>query len=533
MRRIALPLAALAVLGTGFAAYGAATDSAPSYRTVVARVADVEQVLDLSGTIEPSGRSELAFGTDGRVAAVRTAVGRTVRQGDVIAVLDRASLRAAVDRATADLASAKARLAADRSAQTAEVAATPDTGAATPDTGAGGASGGGGASPSPSPSPALAQLAQQQDAVLAAQTAASTALATSTAALATQQEACAATETPEPSATESTESTEAPASPDSPVSDGCAAALAAVQSAQASTAEAQKSLQTALLALGKTLTAAAAPTSTPTATPAPTRTPVTETPASETPASETPTRSVTAATLADDQASIDRARADLTQARADLRAAVVRAPADGTVTALSVAPGDQAAAGDTVATVVAPGVTTVTLEVTKDQAAQLEAGTPVAVTPAGASDALDGTISRVAHLATTADDSGAGGGGSTDPTYAVQVTLDERDLALPDGLPASVAVVVGEADNAVTVPASALSNGTVQVLRDGKAERVPVTTGVVGSTDVEVVDGLDAGTRVVLADLDAEVPSSDSPQGGFGGGGFRISGPAGGMMPAR
>lgn len=526
VRRIALPLAALAVLGTGFAAYGAATDSAPSYRTVVARVADVEQVLDLSGTIEPSGRSELAFGTDGRVAAVRTAVGRTVRQGDVIAVLDRASLRAAVDRATADLASAKARLAADRSAQTAEVAATPDTGAATPDTGAGGASGGGGASPSPSPSPALAQLAQQQDAVLAAQTAASTALATSTAALATQQEACAATETPEPSATESTE---APASPDSPVSDGCAAALAAVQSAQASTAEAQKSLQTALLALGKTLTAATAaatatadtPTSTPTATPTPTRTPV---PA--TPASETPTRSVTAATLADDQASIDRARADLTQARADLRAAVVRAPADGTVTALSVAPGDQVAAGDTVATVVAPGVTTVTLQVTKDQAAQLEAGTPVAVTPAGASDPLDGTISRVAHLATAADD-------STDPTYAVQVTLDERDLALPDGLPASVAVVVGEADDAVTVPASALSNGTVQVLRDGKAERVPVTTGVVGSTDAEVVDGLDAGTRVVLADLDAEVPSSDSPQGGFGGGGFRISGPAGGMMPAR
>ncbi|KAB2811569.1 efflux RND transporter periplasmic adaptor subunit [Pimelobacter simplex] len=517
MRRIALPLAALAVLGTGFAAYGAATDSAPSYRTVVARVADVEQVLDLSGTIEPSGRSELAFGTDGRVAAVRTAVGRTVRQGDVIAVLDRASLRAAVDRATADLASAKARLAADRSAQTAEVAATPDTGAATPDTGAG-SGGGGGASPSPSP--ALAQLAQQQDAVLAAQTAASTALATSTAALATQQEACAATETPEPSATESTESTEAPASPDSPVSDGCAAALAAVQSAQASTAEAQKSLQTALLALGKTLT-----TATPTAD-TPTSTPVTETPASETPASETPTRSVTAATLADDQASIDRARADLTQARADLRAAVVRAPADGTVTALSVASGDQVTAGDTVATVVAPGVTTVTLEVTEDQAAQLEAGTPVAVTPAGASDPLDGTISRVAHLATTAD-------GSTDPTYAVQVTLDERDLALPDGLPASVAVVVGEADDAVTVPASALSNGTVQVLRDGKAERVPVTTGVVGSTEVEVVDGLDAGTRVVLADLDAEVPSSDSPQGGFGGGGFRISGPAGGMMPAR
>lgn len=523
-RRVALPLAALAVLGTGWAAYGATTDSAPSYRTAVARVADVEQVLDLSGTIEPSGRSDLAFGTDGRVAAVRTAVGRSVQQGDVVAVLDRTSLRAAVDRATADLAAAKARLAEDRGAQTSAVA---DTGTGT-DTGTGASSKGTKGSGTPSPSPAMAQLAAQQDAVLAAQTAASTALATSAAALATQQEACAAPDSPDgPDATETPEAT---GTPESPVSDACAAALAAVQSAQADTAEAQKSLQTALLALGKTLATAAATPATPT-------TPATPAASKTTPTPSTPTRTVTAATLADDQASIDRSRADLAQTRADLRAAVVRAPADGTVTALGVASGDQVSAGDTVATVVAPGVTTVTLEVGKDQAAQLATGTPVAVTPAGAADPLDGTISRVAHLPTATDDSATGG--TSDPAYAVQVTLDQRDLALPDGLPASVAVVVGRADDAVTVPASALSDGTVQVLRDGRAERVPVTTGVVGSTEVEVVDGLDSGTRVVLADLDADVPSGDTQQGGsggpggFGGGGIRISGPGGSLGPAR
>lgn len=541
-RRVVVPLAVLAVLGTGFAAYGATTGSAPSYRTVVARVADVEQVLDLSGTIEPSGRSDLSFGTDGRIAAVRTAVGRKVEQGDVIAVLDRTSLRAAVDRAVSDLAAAQARLAEDRAAQTSAVAADADAGSSS-GSGSGSGSAGGGQGSGKTPSPALAKLTQQQDAVLAAQTAASTALAASAAALTTQQQACAASEPAGETPTDQSADQSADQPTDQPTADGvseaCATALAAVQSAQAKTADAQQSLQVALLALGKTLSAAAADASKPTATPTqtPSQTPTQQPAASpEATPEATPsgaTRTVTAATLADDQASIDRARADLTQARANLRAAVVRAPADGTVTSLGVAAGDQVAAGDTIASVVAPGLTTITLQVSKDQAARLQVGAMVQVTPAGASDPLAGEISRVAHLPTASSDS------SADPTYAVQVTLDQRDLALPEGLPASVAVVVGKADDVVTVPASALTNGTVQVVRDGKAERVRVTTGVVGSTDVQVVDGLDAGDRVVLADLDADVPTGDSEQrgiGGFGGGpggSVRISGPGGMMVPAR
>ncbi|WGY03999.1 HlyD family efflux transporter periplasmic adaptor subunit [Nocardioides sp. QY071] len=544
-RRVVVPLAVLALAGTGFAAYGATGDDAVSYRTVVAATGDVEQTLDLSGVIGASGRSDLAFGTDGEVARVPVAVGDEVRQGQVIAVLDRAALRAAVDQARSDLASAKARLADDEDAQAASVAtATTSTPATEEPSGSSGSSGSPtkGATPTAT-TPDLTALTAQQDAVTSAQSAAGTALERSTAALATQEQACRATA--DPTGAPSSDPTDAPSSEPtdgSGLDEDCTQALAAVQSAQSATAQAQQALQDAISTLTATLTAALGDlvTGSGLATP---DAPSSDAPTSDAPTSDavpsdaTPSRTVTAATLADDQAAIDKAKSDLASARADLEAAAVRAPAAGTVTSLSVAKGDDVSSGDTVAVVVAPGVTTVSLEVTETEAARLRTGTAVEATPSGATDPLAGEISRVSNVPTSsASDSTSDT--ASDPTYAVDITLDERDLALPEGLPASVEVVVGSAQDAVTVPASAISDGTVTTLVDGRAERVRVTTGIVGSTDVEIVDGIEAGTRVVLADLDADLPSSDGQdQQGFGGGGFGGNGvrmgPPGGSVTIR
>ncbi|NHA02077.1 hypothetical protein G5V59_27200 [Nocardioides sp. W3-2-3] len=98
-------------------------------------------------------------------------------------------------------------------------------------------------------------------------------------------------------------------------------------------------------------------------------------------------------------------------------------------------------------------------------------------------------------------------------------------------MPATVTAVVGSARDVVVVPASAISDGTVSVVKDGTAQRVRVSTGIVGATVIEVTDGLAKGDEVVLADLDADLPSGDGSQqgtGGFGGGGF----PGGGTPPA-
>jgi HlyD family secretion protein len=81
----------------------------------------------------------------------------------------------------------------------------------------------------------------------------------------------------------------------------------------------------------------------------------------------------------------------------------------------------------------------------------------------------------------------------------------------------------------VTVPASAISSGSVTVLDGDTTSRSRVTTGVVGTSRIEVTEGLKAGDRVVIADLGADLPTTDSDsgskagfeggfEGGFGGG---------------
>lgn len=537
-RRIALPLAALALAGTGVAAYGAVGDDSPSYRTVRATVGSVEQELTVSGVIEPAGSSDLAFGTGGTVARVAVAQGDEVEEGDVVAVLDRASLRAAVDKARSGLASATAQLAEDRDAQTSAVTTASDattSSAATSPAKSAAKTSTKTSTKAPASAVDVRQLTAQQDAVVKAQSSASRALSAARTALTAQQEACADPVTTEPTQTTQPAETATDGAATEPaasavLSQDCTDALAAVQSAQSTASEAQTALQTALETLSGTLTEAlAAVQDSATASPSAASTPAASTPTAPAASGGTggtggagPT--VTAATLAQDQASIDKARAELASARADLAGAVVRAPADGTVVDLAVAAGSTVAAGDTVATVVAPGLTTVAAEVSATQAARLKAGLDVEVTPAGATDALKGAVSRVEHVPTSTTSEGA------DPTYLVQVVLDDRDLGLADGMPATVAAVVGAAEDVVVVPASAVDDGSVTVVEDGRARQVRVTTGIAGATAIEVTDGLDAGDEVVLADLDADLPSGDSEQGpgGFGGGGF----PGGGTPPA-
>jgi hypothetical protein len=192
---------------------------------------------------------------------------------------------------------------------------------------------------------------------------------------------------------------------------------------------------------------------------------------------------------------------------------------------VGIAPGDAAAAGTDVLVVVAHGTTTVELNVTDTQVRQLDLGQVAQVTPVGAQQALAGKVTRIGAVPAT-DDQG-------NTTYPATITLDGRNLALPTGATAAVAAVVGTAKNALTVPTSAVDQGTVLVVQNGTATPTRVTTGVVGATRVEIVDGLKAGDQVVLADLSATVPTGSQPTFAGGGGlgaGFGAGGAGGGPM---
>jgi RND family efflux transporter MFP subunit len=230
---------------------------------------------------------------------------------------------------------------------------------------------------------------------------------------------------------------------------------------------------------------------------------------------------VTAATLARDQSEIDTAHAALVRAQAALDQARLSAPIAGTVAALGVARGDTVSTS-TVAAVINgdDGSVEVTINVTENDIRAIKVGQTAQVTADGAQDGLPARVTSIGMLAAS---------GSGTASYPVVVSLTGASLALASGSDATVSVVTATADNVVTVPSSAVtraasgSTAVVRLLTGDQVAPTPVQIGAVGPVRTEIVSGLKAGQRVVLADMSAALPSSSTGArlgGGFGGGGF-------------
>jgi len=422
---------------------------------------------------------------------------------------------------------------------------------------------------------ALAQLAAQQHAVEVAQTAVDAAITAAQAATKQEETACSAGSSSSTSASATADPSDGAgtATDDSGTgtSDACEAAIVAVQSAQQAVADAEYTgsgnLKDALAALAASLSDAAkvASTSSSSAQAGGATTGGTAGSSSKSPGSTSTTsgstqqtqqpatsqqqsgqstqssqsaqtsqgsqslstgvgsQTVTAATLAKDEASIDAAKASLIEATQALSGAVIKAPAAGTVGQVSVTRGGSATGGSTAVVVIAPGTSTVALSVSSTQVAELKVGQKAQVTPAGSDRAYPATVTRISRIPDSSSDT---------TTYPVTVTLDQKGLDLLAGATAAVDVTLGSATGVLTVPTSALSNGSVEVYDDGDVSRVRVTTGLVGRSRTVITDGLKAGQKVVLADVSSDLPTSDSSTsnrsfggasfagGGFSGGGF-------------
>ncbi|MCL8251615.1 HlyD family efflux transporter periplasmic adaptor subunit [Aeromicrobium fastidiosum] len=526
MRRRRLAAAAIAgvvLVGGGSVAYAQTQSGAGSYRTATVTTGDVDETMGLSGIITASDRQDLSFGAGGTVEKVSVEAGDVVRSGSTLATLDSTDLETAVTKAEATLAKAKAQLETDKASQATTVTDSETPTAATPAKSTPTQSTPTSSTPTQSPAlrEALGRLATQQGAVTSAQSAATEAISASKSALAAQVEACKAAETEEPAPADGEDEGEATG-----LSQECSDALDAVQAAQDVVADQQDTLQTALEALSTTLTAAveavgesSSTRSTPSTPSAPDdadatpTTPTTPSTSGSTPSGSAGGPTVTAATLAQDQASIDTAEAQLTEAERQLKSAELTAPFAGEILSVSVVEGDVVADSDVVIVIKGDGATTVTTTVTLDQIQDVAVGQTASVTPAGAVEATGGTVSSIGLL----PDASSG-----TSTYPVTIELAEP-VAAPEGSTASISVVTGRAESVLTVPSSAVSTTirtTVSVLVDGRPVVTPVTVGVVGATRTEITDGLTRGQEIVLADLDADLPSGDSTTTSLTGGGF-------------
>ncbi|MFF1787170.1 efflux RND transporter periplasmic adaptor subunit [Kitasatospora sp. NPDC058243] len=131
---------------------------------------------------------------------------------------------------------------------------------------------------------------------------------------------------------------------------------------------------------------------------------------------------------------------------------------------------------------------------------KLKKGEAATVTLNAQSDTkLNASVLSVSSLPS----SGGGSAGSTAVQYAATLQLSGDTSALRTGLSATVQVITGEADSALSLPTSALSGtGTSRtatvVHPDGSSERVSVGVGVEGDSTVQVVSGLKEGDKVEL-----------------------------------
>ncbi|MGH3193364.1 MAG: HlyD family efflux transporter periplasmic adaptor subunit [Streptosporangiaceae bacterium] len=158
--------------------------------------------------------------------------------------------------------------------------------------------------------------------------------------------------------------------------------------------------------------------------------------------------------------------------------------------------------------------------------ASMHVGAAATVTLEGvnAANAMSATVAEIDPTSTTSS-------GVVD--YGVTLGLTQANSGLKAGESVSVSVITGEANNALYVPATAVTTSgttsTVVVVGANNVEQtVTVTLGVQGSTDDQILTGLTLGEKVLTTSATTGAGSTGGSPFGRGGGGFGGVGGGGG-----
>jgi len=241
-------------------------------------------------------------------------------------------------------------------------------------------------------------------------------------------------------------------------------------------------------------------------------------------------------------ASVVSAEADVTAAQEAVDNASLKSTIAGTVATVGLEVGDRvgdnsnnsAANSDDSAqfTVVSTNRFVVDAKVAAEDVDKVKQGMAAEITATGGNEPVDGSVVSVGLVA-SADESGAA-------TFPVTVDVTGEQTKIYAGSSATVAIVVEERQNVLTVPAMALhtSGATTYVdkMVDGKAVRTNVKVGDTFGGQTEITSGLAEGDQVEVAVAAPTGGSGGSgrtgvfPGGGGGGGGGNFPG---GFQPGR
>lgn len=214
--------------------------------------------------------------------------------------------------------------------------------------------------------------------------------------------------------------------------------------------------------------------------------------------------------------SLEQASAMLSQSREHLAKTEVRAPIDGTVTAVPIKVGETAVAsatgiaGSSLMTIADVGSIMAEVNVDEADIARVAVGQGAKVFPAAYPDQpVTGKVESVAM----APKGALPGAQSQGRSYVVKLRLDDPKLALRSGMTCRVEIVVGSSAARPAVPIQAvlseeiagardkehLKNASyVFVVQDGKAKKTTVELGLSDDANQEVTKGLAAGQTIAV-----------------------------------
>jgi HlyD family secretion protein len=525
----------VALLAGGAAAWAAQGGGNTGYRMAKVVRATVDNNLTVVGTVEPVNNASVAFQVAGQVAAVTAAAGQQVTAGQTLATLDTTALTESVSSDQSSLSSDEAKLIEDEDAQSAAAAATT-TSTTTPSHHA---------TEPTTPSGTSTVIATDQRALTSDEAKTSIAQQQEAADLAQAKTTCGTGgggTGPPSSTTTTTTSTTIPTN-----TAACTAALEQVSADQQLVSQDQGAVARDEATLAKALgDSSAAPSgSGGSGTHALDSHAISSADSADTSdaagtgdssfsgggggggsggnGSSTPSDSPQQ--IADDQAAIDTAEANLIDDQQSLHDAQLTSPIDGTVASVGITTGSTVSAGSSTEVIVIIGTQSfeVSSSLTSSQVADVKVGQVADVAVDGLSGVIAGTVAQVGPVQA---DSG-------EYTYPVVAALPSSAQGLFSGSTANLTIATGQVPDVVAVPTSAvLTAGAfsyVDKLANGQLTRTRVKVGMVGSIYTQIRSGLAVGQSVVLADLAEAVPSSNTDSlggigggfgGGFGGAGF-------------
>jgi HlyD family secretion protein len=181
-------------------------------------------------------------------------------------------------------------------------------------------------------------------------------------------------------------------------------------------------------------------------------------------------------------------------AAAQLSYSEIRSPINGVVTDRSLYPGEMAAAGTPLLTVMDTSSVIARAHIPQDQAALLRLGDKAAITVPGEEDPIEGKVTVVSP--------------ALDPnstTVEVWVKADNPKGRLRPGTSVQISMLARAVPNSLVIPAAAVltapdgSNYVMVSGSDNKAHQKTVKTGIRQGDQVQILDGMTEGEPVITS----------------------------------